>query len=213
MSKSVDGLMRHLRANSISISGSVQKRQLMNVGYFHGYKGYRFFQVSSRRLPFSSFDEIYATIQYDMELKSLFYSKIMFIETAVKNYALECILEIDKSDSISDFFDKAVCGYNNMGRVNTPDEKKKAQQKKLNLQSTIQRYLAKAYKENNPKITHFYNNMSYSGVPVWALVEIMTMGDFGFLLSCLTYDAREAISNKLKLADAAVDTNRDLIYI
>ena len=212
MSKSVDGLMRHLRANSISISGSVQKRQLMNVGYFHGYKGYRFFQVSSRRLPFSSFDEIYATIQYDMELKSLFYSKIMFIETAVKNYALECFLEIDKSDSISDFFDKAVCGYNNMGRVNTPDEKKKAQQKKLNLQSTIQRYLAKAYKENNPKITHFYNNMSYSGVPVWALVEIMTMGDFGFLLSCLTYDAREAISNKLKLADAAVDTNRDLIY-
>ena len=62
-----------------------------------------------------------------MELKSLFYSKIMFIETAVKNYALECILEIDKSDSISDFFDKAVCGYNNMGRVNTPDKKKKAQ--------------------------------------------------------------------------------------
>lgn len=212
MSKSVDGLMRHLRANSISISGSVQKRQLMNVGYFHGYKGYRFFQVSSRRLPFSSFDEIYATIQYDMELKSLFYGKIMFIETAVKNYALECILEIDKSDSISDFFDKAVCGYNNMGRVATPDEKKKAQQKKLNLQSTIQRYLAKAYKENNPKITHFYNNMSYSGVPVWALVEIMTMGDFGFLLSCLTYDAREAISKKLKLADAAVDTNRNLIY-
>ena len=78
-----------------------------------------------------------------MELKSLFYGKIMFIETAVKNYALECILEIDKSDSISDFFDKAVCGYNNMGRVATPDEKKKAQQKKLNLQSTIQRYLAK----------------------------------------------------------------------
>lgn len=184
----------------------------MNAGYFHGYKGYRFFKVSESRLPFSSFDEVYATIQYDMELKTLFYSKIMFIETAVKNYALECILKIDKSDSISDFFDRAVCGYNNMASSATSDEKKKAQQKKLNLQSTVQRYLAKAYKESNPKITHFYNNMSYSGVPIWALVEIMTMGDFGFLLSCLTFDAREAISSKLKLANLAVDTNRDLIY-
>ena len=204
--------MRHLRTSGINISGSVQKRQLMNAGYFHGYKGYRFFKVSESRLPFSSFDEVYATIQYDMELKTLFYSKIMFIETAVKNYALECILKIDKSDSISDFFDRAVCGYNNMASSATSDEKKKAQQKKLNLQSTVQRYLAKAYKESNPKITHFYNNMSYSGVPIWALVEIMTMGDFGFLLSCLTFDAREAISSKLKLANLAVDTNRDLIY-
>lgn len=212
MPKSVDGLMRHLRTSGINISGSVQKRQLMNAGYFHGYKGYRFFKVSESRLPFSSFDEVYATIQYDMELKTLFYSKIMFIETAVKNYALECILKIDKSDSISDFFDRAVCGYNNMASSATSDEKKKAQQKKLNLQSTVQRYLAKAYKESNPKITHFYNNMSYSGVPIWALVEIMTMGDFGFLLSCLTFDAREAISSKLKLANLAVDTNRDLIY-
>lgn len=210
--KSVDGLMRHLRTSGINISGSVQKRQLMNAGYFHGYKGYRFFKVSDSRLPFTSFDEVYATIQYDMELKTLFYSKIMFIETAVKNYALECILKIDKSDSISDFFDRAVCGYNNMAANATSDEKKKAQQKKLNLQSMVQRYLAKAYRENNPKITHFYNNMGYSGVPIWALIEIMTMGDFGFLLSCLTFDARAAISTKLKLANSAVDTNRDLIY-
>lgn len=204
--------MRHLRVNGISISGSTQKRQLMNIGYFHGYKGYRFFGQSNKRLPFASFDEIYATIEYDMELKSLFYSKIMFIEAAVKNYALECILEIDKSEKISDFFDKAVCGYRNINSTATAEEKKKAQQNKLNLQSSVQKYLAKAYKENNPKITHFYNNMSYSGVPIWALIEIMTMGDFGFLLSCLTFDARDSISKKLKLANIAVDSNRDLIY-
>ena len=40
--KTTDGLMRHLRNNGIAISGSTQKRQLMNTGYFHGYKGYRF---------------------------------------------------------------------------------------------------------------------------------------------------------------------------
>ena len=41
--KTTDGLMRHLRDNGIAISGSAQKRQLINTGYYHGYKGYRFF--------------------------------------------------------------------------------------------------------------------------------------------------------------------------
>ena len=70
--KKTDGLMRHLRSNGITISGSTQKRQLMNCGYYHGYKGYRFFRQSSRRLPFVSFDEVYATIQYDTKLKALY---------------------------------------------------------------------------------------------------------------------------------------------
>lgn len=210
--KNINGLMRHLRNNGISIAGSTQKRQLMNTGYFHGYKGYRFFRTSNNRLPFTSYEEIYATLQYDMKLKALFYSKIMFIETAVKNHALECILDITHSESISAMFEKAVCGYNNAPTNAKADLKKKFQQHKLNLQSTVQKYLAKAYNDGNPKITHFYNNMSYSGVPIWALFEIMTMGDFGFLLSCLTFEARTAISEKLNLSNAAVDTNRDLIY-
>lgn len=41
--KTTDALMRHLRTSGISIQESKQKRQLINTGYFHGYKGYRFF--------------------------------------------------------------------------------------------------------------------------------------------------------------------------
>lgn len=63
--KSTDDLMQHLREHGISISGDSQKQQLINTGYFHGYKGYRFFVSSSNRLPFTSYDEISATIQYD----------------------------------------------------------------------------------------------------------------------------------------------------
>ena len=96
--KSPDALMRHLRDNGISISGSSQKQQLINTGYFHGYKGYRFFVSSSNRLPFTSYNEINATIQYDTKLKSLLYGKMMFIETALKNIALNTIMsEIDSS--------------------------------------------------------------------------------------------------------------------
>lgn len=71
--KTTDGLMRHLRDNGITISGTAQKRQLINTGYFHGYKGYRFFKNAGTRLPFTTYNEIYATIQYDSALKALLY--------------------------------------------------------------------------------------------------------------------------------------------
>ena len=74
--KSINGLMKHLRDNGIEINGSKQKQQLRNYGYYHGYKGYRFFQQSNKKIPFSKFDEIDATIRFDTQLKALFYDKI-----------------------------------------------------------------------------------------------------------------------------------------
>lgn len=56
--KTTDGLMRHLRSSGIPISGSTQKRQLINTGYYHGYKGYRFSkrqETGSHFLPIRSF--------------------------------------------------------------------------------------------------------------------------------------------------------------
>ncbi len=209
--KTTDALMKHLRKSGISIGGSKQKRQLINTGYFHGYKGYRFFGNASRKLPFTSYDEIYATIQYDSELKALMYGKLMFIETAVKNIALESILVNANSETIQDMCDKVVSGYNNAPVSATTDQKRKLQQNKLHLQKSIQSSLAYAYKKNNPKITHFYNNIGYSDVPIWALFEIMTMGDLGYLLSCLTYDVRDDISKRLSINNS-YDTGRQLIY-
>lgn len=209
--KSIDGLMRHLRDSGIKISGSSQKRQLMNTGYFHGYKGYRFFNASRNRLPFKSYEEVYATIQYDSKLKALFYGKIMFIETAVKNIALESILINAKSENIQIICDKLVSGYKNAPNGSTDDQKKRLQQNKLNLQNSTQSSLAKAYKADNPKITHFYNNTAHTVVPIWALFEIMTMGDFGYLLSCLTYSVRDDISRRLGI-NISSDTDRQLVY-
>lgn len=39
----------------------------------------------------------------------------------------------------------------------------------------------------------------------------MTMGDLGYLLSCLTYDARDDISKRIGL-NLASDTGRQLLY-
>ncbi len=209
--KTTDALMRHLRDKGIAISGSREKRQLLNIGYYHGYKGYRFFKNSNNKLPFKSFNDVYATVRYDSELKALLWGKMMFIETAVKNIALEGILLEAKSENIQDIFEKAVSGYQNAPAKATDEQKKKAQLKKLNLQIKIQSSLTKAYAKENPIITHFYNNGNYPDVPIWALFEILTLGEFGHLLSCLTYDVRDAISKKLGL-NLACDADRQLIY-
>lgn len=131
--KTVDGLMRHLRENGITISGSSQKRQLKNTGYYHGYKGYRFFGYAQNKIPFTSYNEVYATIQYDTRLKSIFYSKMMFIETAVKNIALESILINANSKCLQDMYNKVVSSYNNAPKESSIEKKKKLQQNKLNL--------------------------------------------------------------------------------
>ena len=105
-------------------------------------------------------------------------------------------------------YDKVVSGYHNATSSSTPEQKKKLQQNKLNLQNSIQSNLANAYRKNNPKITHFYNNVGYSDVPVWAIFEIMTMGDLGYLLTCLTYDVRDDISKRIGLNNAVVFDTR-----
>lgn len=209
--KTINALMSHLRTHGITISGSRQKRQLLNTGYFHGYKGYRFFKDSSARLPFQDYKELYATIRYDSQLKALFYDKIMYIETAVKHIALQTIIEFCKSYNINDFYEKAILSFKNAPTTFTEKQKKEVQRNKLKLQSHIQDCLLRAYSRDNPKITHFYNKRVFTGVPLWALFEILNMGDFGQLLSSLVFDVREKLTLQLGL-NRSVDTDRTLCY-
>lgn len=209
--RSLNWLMRHLRRLGIGIHGKSQKRKLLNSGYFHGYKGYRFYENGSTILPFISYNEVEATIKYDSGIKSLVYGPMIFIETASKNISLEKILEKSVSPYVSDMFASVISGYRNAPPSYLDGQKEKLQQKKLNLQNKVQSILANAYRKKDPKITHFYNNPKYDDVPIWALFEILTMGQFGNLLSCLTYDVRDAISKEIGF-NLSCDTNRELVF-
>jgi hypothetical protein len=70
------------------------------MGYYHGFKGYRFIRISSQRIPFTSLDEIIALNKFDMHLKALFYPKVMFIENALKSYVIESTLKNAKSENL-----------------------------------------------------------------------------------------------------------------
>ena len=44
--KTLDGFMKHLRdVHNISINGSSDKQKLKTIGYYHGYKGYRYINI------------------------------------------------------------------------------------------------------------------------------------------------------------------------
>ena len=77
--KSIDGLMRYLRDNKgIAISGSIQKRRLMNIGYYHGFKGYRYIGTPSNSITYIKFEELnHCFIRRLCSLKQ--HLKIMFL--------------------------------------------------------------------------------------------------------------------------------------
>ena len=210
--KTTDELMDYLKDNGIMINGDNEKHQLINVGYFHGYKGYRFFKNAVNRIKYTTFSDINLTIKYDSELKNLFYGKLMFIETAVKNIALNRIMIDADSENIHDMLKTIVMGYNSLPNTTNKSIRKKAQENKLRLENNIQRAIMKAYKVDNPQIAHFYNKSGNSGVPLWALFEILMLGDFANLISCLNYDTRDNITSDMGMKVSSIDTNRELIY-
>ncbi len=197
--KKIDGLMRHLRDDcGISISGSKRKQQLTQYGYYHGYKGYRFYNKPYNKIPYTNFDEIIAVIEYDNELKKIVYPALMFIEMSIKNIALSVIVPNMKDTSINSIFQKKMNDY-------TADRNLKV--KRLKIRDRIQRTLSDSYTHKNIMVSHFYNKGEE--VPLWGIFEIIMLGDFAELLQCLNKDVRIQIADTLDM-NLGYDTASEL---
>ena len=132
--KTTDALMRYLRdKKGISIGGSSQKRKLMNIGYYHGYKGYRYINKVTNIVPYTSFDELTAVYDFDAQIKALFYPFVMQIETALKNYVLEVIVGSIHSDSFITVYGNLLDNYKSFSPIGqtfpNQDKRNKAEEK------------------------------------------------------------------------------------
>lgn len=108
---SINQLMKYLRNHHQISVKSNQAQSLRNIGYYHGYKGYRFIRTPNQRIPFSSLDEVIALNKFDMQLKTLIYPKVMFIENALKSYVIEAVLQDSKSENLDVVFNKSITAY------------------------------------------------------------------------------------------------------
>ena len=190
--KTTNSLMKHLRDRGIAIGGSGQKRKLKNIGYYHGYKGFRFVGDSSHRLPISDFSQIASLHAMDMQIKTLFYPHIMTIETALKNYTLEAVLSHAKSEDFDDIYKTSLTAYRGY-RPNTADYKK-AWTNRLKLRQTIDGLISRQ-QDRKPFFKHFRDQGR--PIPIWAIFEAMTLGEFGNFYACLALPIKSAIVDDL----------------
>lgn len=154
--KSIDSLMKYLRDNhGIVISGSSHKQKLRNIGYYHGFKGYRFINAPSRKIRYTDFNQVLAVNTYDMELKSLFYPQIMFIETALKNYFLEIILQHGRTENFNTIYDLLLTYYKS--HPISSKQYKIALNKRLRLRDQFYNVLTRDYSNDKQVVQHFYH--------------------------------------------------------
>lgn len=192
MPKTLNSLMKHLRDCGIAIGGSKQKRKLKNMGYYHGYKGYRFAGESSNRLPITSFSQISALYDFDMQLKALFYSRVMSIETSLKNYTLEAVLADAGSEVLEDIWRKSLTGY----RSSKGSSYRKAWEKRQRLCGEIDGIIFRNHNSRDV-IGHFRD--ADKDIPIWAIFEVMTLGNFGSFYECLDERVKTAVVRDLGL--------------
>lgn len=180
--------MKHLRDQGISIGGSGQKRKLKNIGYYHGYKGLRFVGDSSKRLPINDFSQIASLHAMDMQIKNSFYPYIMTIETALKNYTLEAVLSYAKSEDFDDIYKNCLTAYRGY-HPNTGDYKK-SWANRLRLRQTVDGIIFRE-QDKKPFFKHFRDRGRT--IPIWAIFEAMTLGEFGNFYACLDRPIQSAI--------------------
>lgn len=198
---SINQLMRYLRKeHHISIK-SRQTQDLRNMGYYHGYKGYRFIRTPQQRIAFTSFDEIIALNKFDMQLKSLFYPKVMFIENALKSYVIESVLAESKSENLETVFNRCITDY----RSHSPGSRqyRDAYTKRMQLRGKINSALIRDYSHDQQIVNHFFDNDR--SIPIWAIFESLTLGEFGTFFSCSNEKVKLHTSGLLHLP-----TNQDV---
>lgn len=204
--KSTNELMIYLRKNKgIRIYGSSDKRKLMNIGYYHGYKGYRYVSNPANKIPYTEFGELVSIYDFDTQLKSLLYPCVMQIETAFKNYVLEVLVTSTKSSNFIDIYNKLLDNYKMFSikgkKMDSSDSYKEIEKKyklelkkRLDLRNRIYKVQTDAYGNGNKIANHYLQNDA--NLPIWAIFELLSFGEFGHFVSCLNKTCRIEISQK-----------------
>lgn len=186
--------MKYLRnTHHISVK-STQAQALRNIGYYHGFKGYRFIRVDTDKIQFTSLDEVIALNKFDMQLKSALYPKVMFLENALKSYVIEALLADSKSENFDVIFNKSLVSY----RDHAPGSNayRTEYTKRMNLKGKINSVLVRDYKKRSV-VSHFFN--TDKAIPVWAIFETLSLGEFGTLFDCSNSDVKMYVSKIMKL--------------
>ena len=192
---SLNDLSIHLKNKHNLPVQSNQIQDLRNIGYYHGYKGYRFIRKAGNLINFTAFGQIVDLNNFDMQLKGLFYPNLMFIENALKSYVLEATLAECQSEKLNDVYKKGLTYYTEFSAGTSLY--KKEFKRRMELEMKISNALIRDYMADKAIETHFYNQDR--DIPVWAAFESLTLGEFGTFFACSNKNIRNNVSSLLNL--------------
>ena len=213
--KSVDELLKYLsEEKGIVIDEVRHKQKLMTIGYYHGYKGYRYIRRgnSSRSIKYDNFDQLLAVYEFDARLKAIFYPYVMMIETGLKNSVLNTVIKLTGSDSFADIYEKLI-HTTKYEKSDQRDSAKKELSKRLRLRNQIYHVHTRAFDNNNRIAGHYL--WQGRNIPIWATFELLSLGEFGQFVSCIRKEERKQISEDLGIyhaVDTSVEMLQRLIY-
>lgn len=201
--KSTDGLMRHIRdKHGIDINGGVEKQQLLNIGYYHGYKASRYVKSRESTQEYSQFKQVKAVYDFDLATKAIFYPMLIIIETSIKNRLIDSLVTRDQCD-IEYIYSKKLKDYSSKD-IGSKDYKKYLK-KNLELRKKIDETISYYYGKGHPSIQHFFH--SNKPIPLWAYFEVITFGELGNFISCMNKDLRINLAQKMSLHHTGMNQN------
>ena len=210
--KTINGLMKYLRdEKGMSISGSAQKRKLKNIGYYHGYKGYRYINKPGNQVSYATFDQLVSVYDFDTQVKTLLYPHVMYIETAIKNHVLDVVVSEVNSDNFIVIYNTLLDDYkrfstagktypNTKARKAAEEKFKRALKRRLELRNRIYRVQTEAFSNDNRIAKHYVGKDQ--ALPIWSTFELLSLGEFGYFVSCLNQATRSKVSSGLGIRPA-----------
>lgn len=202
--KNSNALMRHIRNyHNIEIKGSAHKRHLLNMGYYHGYKRFRFIKNKNNQQSYSNFSQIQEIHKFDIELKKLFYPMLIQIETGLKNRVIDCLVTNENPD-IEDIYKHKLIDYKDPDSRTSENKIKQ----RLELRKTIDQIIAYNYGKN-ASLTHYLHNSE--PIPLWVFFETISFGQFGHFIGRLSVDWRLAICQANRITNISMNQDGRLI--
>lgn len=180
------------------------QRIIESENYYKLFNGYKkpFLDPSAngsgeKYIQGTKFEEIYALYLFDRELRNLFIRYILELENNIKSVLAH------------DFSSKYGCdNYLRVSNFETgvqPNEHKTPAQKigeVSDLIANLQHEVARQLSKNNPMISHYM--LEYGYVPLWVLVNTLTLGTISTFYSYLTQRDQNDIGRFFELKPIAL---------
>ncbi|MGL4365649.1 MAG: Abi family protein, partial [Cetobacterium sp.] len=196
--------IRKLQARGIKIKSKTKvKKILIEENYYSLINGYKdLFLDNNKYKVGTDFFEIYALYNFDRNLRNILLKKILKIENKLKSVLAYTFSKSYGNDYLNiqnyDIIFKDNHKYSTLNK-----KSKKENDEKMNTVHRLMSSLVGTIAANSLKKAYLSHNLlTHKEVPLWVLVNILTMGATSMFYSCLKQQERQKISQSFKVKES-----------